>query len=123
MRYGPLPVLVFFYSYDFSTTTRSPIEALDLANEGVVVVTVTYRLNVFGFLCLRVPEVRGNMGLLDQYLSLIWIRENIRYFGGDPYKITLYGHSGGATSVALHMISTRTTGKSIFKISSILGSV
>lgn len=110
MRYGPLPVVVFFHSYDFATTARIPIPGTDLATEGIVVVTVNYRLNVFGFLCLQVPEVRGNMGLLDQYLSLIWIRENIRYFGGDPYKITLYGHSSGATSVALHMISPRTAG-------------
>lgn len=82
--------------------------------ENMVVVTVNYRLNVFGFLCLDSQEVRGNFGLLDQYFSMLWVREHIKNFGGDSDKITLFGHSAGAASVALHMISPRTAGKIMF---------
>lgn len=78
--------------------------------ENVVLVSVNYRLNVFGFLCLETKEVRGNFGLLDQYFAMLWVRENIRPFGGDPDKITLFGHSSGAASVVLHMVSPRTAG-------------
>lgn len=78
--------------------------------ENLIIVSVNYRLNVFGFLCLQSKEVRGNFGLLDQYFSILWIRENIKLFGGDPDKITLFGHNAGAASVVLHMISPRTGG-------------
>ncbi|KAJ8975969.1 hypothetical protein NQ317_000673 [Molorchus minor] len=81
---------------------------LDLAAEGIVVVTVNYRLNAFGFFCLGTTHARGNFGLLDQYLALLWVKENIKYFGGDPEKVTLFGYLSGAVSVALHVISPRT---------------
>lgn len=61
-------------------------------------------------MCLGVEEARGNMGLLDQYFALLWTRENIRHFGGDPQKITLFGHGTGAAAVVLHMVSPRTAG-------------
>ncbi|KAF2884977.1 hypothetical protein ILUMI_21198 [Ignelater luminosus] len=106
----PLPVVIFFDGEEFTKGNRIPIPGQDLATEEVVVVTINYRLNVFGFLCFENQDVRGNMGLLDQYFAMLWVRENIRYFGGDPDKVTLYGHSAGAASVALHMISPRTAG-------------
>jgi carboxylesterase type B len=63
-----------------------------------------------GFFCLENSEARGNLGLLDQYLALLWVRENIELFGGDTRSITLMGHSAGAASVVYHMTSPRTTG-------------
>lgn len=48
--------------------------------------------------------------MLDQYFALLWIKENIKEFGGDPEKITIYGHLSGAVSVTLHMVSPRTSG-------------
>ncbi|KAK5644290.1 hypothetical protein RI129_008135 [Pyrocoelia pectoralis] len=107
VRY-PLPVVIFFDGYEFTKGGRLPISGQDLAIEDVVVVTVNYRLNVFGFLCLESSQARGNMGLLDQYLSMVWVRENIKHFGGDPDKVTIFGHSSGAASVVLHLISPRT---------------
>ncbi|XP_031339910.1 liver carboxylesterase 4-like isoform X2 [Photinus pyralis] len=106
----PLPVVIFFDGYEFAKGGRTPISGQDLAIEDVVVVTVNYRLNVFGFLCLESSQVRGNMGLLDQYMSMVWVRENIKHFGGDPDKVTIFGYSAGAASVALHLISSRTAG-------------
>lgn len=109
-RFGPLPVVIFFEGIEFKTSNKIPIPGQDLALENIIVVTVNYRLNVFGFLCLQTKEVRGNFGLLDQYFSILWVRENIKYFGGDADKITLFGHYSGAASVVLHMISPRTAG-------------
>ncbi|KAF5296929.1 hypothetical protein FQR65_LT10079 [Abscondita terminalis] len=105
-----MPVVIFFDGDEFAQGGREQIPGQDLSVEDIVVVTVNYRLNVFGFLCLESLQVRGNMGLLDQYLSMLWVNENIRSFGGDPEKITLYGYSAGAASVALHLISPRTAG-------------
>lgn len=63
-----------------------------------------------GFFCLEDAEARGNLGLLDQYLALLWVRENIAAFGGDSRSVTMMGHSAGAASVMFHMISPRTAG-------------
>lgn len=105
-------MIVFFEGIDFYKNTELHISGQDLAVEGLVVVTVNYRLNVFGFFCLASNNARGNQGLLDQYFAMLWIRENIKQFGGDPEKLTIYGHSSGAVSVALHMASPRTAGTS-----------
>ena len=56
------------------------------------------------------PRAGGNMGLLDQYLAIEWVHENIREFGGDPSKVTLMGHSAGAASAMMHMTSPRASG-------------
>lgn len=113
-RFGPLPVVIFFEGIEFAKSNPIPIPGQDLSMENIVVVTVNYRLNVFGFLCLDSQEVRGNFGILDQYFSMLWVRENIKHFGGDADKVTLFGHSAGAASVLIHMISPRTGGKIIF---------
>ena len=66
-----------------------------------VVVTINYRMNIMGF-----PNAAGvsqqNLGLLDQRKSLEWVRDNIRYFGGDPSRIMIWGQSAGASSVDYH---------------------
>ncbi|XP_034253761.1 acetylcholinesterase [Thrips palmi] len=108
--FRPVPVMVVLEGRGFVTGSPAQLPAQDLAAEGVVVVTVAYRLNVFGFLCLGDGGARGNLGLLDQYLALLWVRDNIDKFGGDPRTITLLGHGAGAASVALHLTSPRTLG-------------
>jgi len=75
------------------------------ASRGVILVTVTYRLGVFGFFShpLLSAEsahgVSGNYGLLDQVAALKWVNKNIKQFGGDPNNITIFGQSAGAGSV------------------------
>ena len=72
------------------------------AEANVVVVSVNYRLGVFGYLCLDgISE--GNLGLLDQVESLRWVRENIADYGGDPTNVTVFGQSAGAVSIRLLM--------------------
>jgi len=81
------------------------------AERDVVVVTVDYRLNNFGFLTLpelvaESPEnTAGNYGLLDQVQALKWVQKNISGFGGDPDRVTIFGQSAGAGSVYCLMVS------------------
>ena len=100
---------VFFWIYGGALTSGASREALydgkRLAARGVVVVSINYRLGVFGWLAH--PElsaesgkgVSGNYGLLDQIEALRWVRQNIRAFGGDPANVTIAGESAGALSV------------------------
>ncbi|XP_023939521.1 pyrethroid hydrolase Ces2a [Bicyclus anynana] len=104
-----LPVLIILYS-DSWTQNGKTLPCQELAAEGIVVVTVAYRLHVLAFFTLKSVKARGNLGLLDQYMALLWIRENIVAFDGDPNAITLLGHSAGADSVLYHIVSPRTAG-------------
>ncbi|XP_068085152.1 acylcarnitine hydrolase [Anabrus simplex] len=110
MNYRNMPVVVFLEGEGFISGSAARFPGQDLAAEGLVVVTVNYRLNVFGFLCLNDSLVRGNLGLLDQYFALQWVQQNIASFRGDPRSVTLMGHSAGATSVLFHLASPRTGG-------------
>lgn len=108
INYRNAPVVIFLEGEGFVSGSPSRFPAQDLAAEGIVIVSVAYRINVFGFFCLENIHARGNLGLLDQYLALLWVNENIAAFGGDPRSVTLMGHSAGAVSVMYHLISPRT---------------
>lgn len=69
-----------------------------IVEKQVILVTLNYRLNIFGFLSLNSAEYSGNMGLKDQQLALKWIHENIQQFNGDNSKITIFGGSAGKFS-------------------------
>jgi para-nitrobenzyl esterase len=82
-----------------------------LARDGVVLVTINYRLGRFGFFAHPALGRHANYGLLDQLAALDWVRRNISNFGGDPANITLFGNSAGAESVSLLMASPLARGK------------
>ena len=86
-------------------------DGASLARKGVVVVTINYRLNVFGYFAHEELNeespmgASGNYGTLDQIQALRWIQENISAFGGDPDNVTIWGESAGALSVS-HLMAT-----------------
>ncbi|KAF2089200.1 carboxylesterase [Saccharata proteae CBS 121410] len=97
---GPKPVIVLFYGGRFANgETDTPFYngARLAAAEPVVVVTLNYRINIFGF--PGAPGITQNVGLLDQRLAVEWVRDNIHAFGGDATRITILGQSAGAVSV------------------------
>lgn len=83
-----------------------------LLTEDIVLVTVNYRLGVFGFLKAENPslEVFGNAGLKDQQLALKWVQKNIHVFNGDPNNVTLFGESAGGSSVHYQILSSSSEG-------------
>lgn len=109
-------VMVWIHGGAFFSGSAS-LETYDgqtLSNFGdVVVVSFNYRLAAFGFLDLKSEESPGNQGLFDQIMALQWIQDNIKYFGGDPDKVTLFGQSAGAISIGLHYLSPLS--KNLFK--------
>lgn len=108
---GPLPVMVFIHDGGFvSGTANDPLfDGAKLAQAGLIVVTVNYRLGVLGWLAH--PALSGggsgNYGLMDQIAALHWVHDNIAAFGGDPNNVTLFGNGAGATSIALLMLCTQ----------------
>jgi para-nitrobenzyl esterase len=113
-----LPVLVYFYGGGFAAGDGSEprYNGEAMAQQGIVVVTVNYRLNVFGFLAhpdlsAETPHKgSGNYGLMDQHAALKWVKENIAAFGGDPNKVTIAGESAGSISVSYQMASPLSKG-------------
>lgn len=93
---------VFFYIYGgafFKNSADDNMYGPDfLIPHDIIIVTMTYRLNIFGHLSLDIPAISGNQALKDQHLALKWIFENIEHFGGDPKRITAGGHSSGGIS-------------------------
>lgn len=81
-----------------------------LIENNVVIVAINYRLGVFGFLSLDIPEVAGNMGLKDQIKALEWVQNNITHFGGDKNNVTIFGMSAGSASVEYLLVSPLTKG-------------
>ena len=101
------PVMVWIHggSHQSGAGSLSIYQANQLVENGVVLVTINYRLGPFGYLAhpaLSADDPRGvsgNYGLLDQVAALAWIRDNIEVFGGDPRNVTIFGESAGAQSV------------------------
>lgn len=97
-----LPVMVWIPGgmFEFHATGgAAPYDGSRFARDGVVCVTISYRVGVEGFLYLPGDGV-SNLGLLDQIAALDWVQKNIASFGGDPDKVTIFGQSAGGMSVA-----------------------
>lgn len=113
-----LPVMVWIHGGSLSMGTgHEPFyDGVALAREEMVVVTINYRLGLFGWmahpaLSAETPEnISGNYGLLDQVAALEWVRDNITAFGGDPGRVTIAGESAGALSVMYLMTTPKADG-------------
>lgn len=104
-----LPVMVWIYGggFSFGSTSEPVYSGENLAKKGVILVSVAYRVGQMGFLAH--PElsaespnhVSGNYGLLDMIAGLQWIQKNIKAFGGNPDKVTIFGESAGGIAVSM----------------------
>ncbi len=107
---GKRPVMVWLHGGGFSAGSATELPSYDgesLARRGVVLVSVTHRLNAMGFLNLASYgdkyALSGNVGMLDLVASLEWVRDNISRFGGDPNRVAIFGQSGGGGKVSALM--------------------
>jgi len=106
-----LPVMFWIHGGAFVTGAGSIYDGEALARQGVVVVTINYRLGALGFfahpaLAKESPQgSSGNYALLDQIAALRWVQRNIAAFGGNPKNVTIFGESAGGTSVCLLLVS------------------
>lgn len=107
-----LPVMVWFYggAFVFGSASQPEYDGGNLAREGVVVVTVNYRVGFEGLGWL--PGAPPNRALLDQLAALRWVQENVARFGGDPGNVTIVGQSAGANSVAA--LTSAEAGRGLF---------
>lgn len=105
-----LPVMVWLYGGAFANgaASSSAYDGSAFARDGVVFVSLNYRLGVDGF--LHLDGVPDNRGLLDQIAALEWVRDNIAAFGGDPDRVTLFGESAGAMSIGVLLTHARARG-------------
>ncbi len=110
------PVLVFIHGGGEGSGTVPLYTGEHIAEHGIVAVTITYRIGVFGYLpFFEKDKVTANLAYYDQQAALIWIRKNIGFFGGDDKNITLMGHCGGGLS-SLYQFLNPTSNKQFDKL-------
>ncbi|XP_048211530.1 carboxylesterase 1E-like isoform X2 [Perognathus longimembris pacificus] len=101
-----LPVMVWIHGGGLVVGGASTYDGLALsAHENVVVVTIQYRLGIWGFFSTGDEHSRGNWGHLDQVAALRWVQDNIANFGGNPGSVTIFGESAGGESVSVLVLS------------------
>eukprot|EP00931_Biecheleriopsis_adriatica_P062917 TRINITY_DN38018_c0_g1_i1.p1 TRINITY_DN38018_c0_g1~~TRINITY_DN38018_c0_g1_i1.p1 ORF type:complete len:555 (-),score=82.83 TRINITY_DN38018_c0_g1_i1:50-1687(-) len=114
-----LPVMVYIHGGAFTSgaSNHNELDALVLrSNLSVVVVTLNYRLSIFGFLAANPLDSRspdrgtGNYGIDDQRLALRWVRDHISAFGGDGNHVTIFGESAGGHSILNHLTQSQSFG-------------
>ncbi len=115
-----LPVMIWFFGGGMTAgnTAEYEFDGERIAKRGVVMVSVNYRLNAFGFLAHRELTAEGdahgepgtNFGLLDQHAGIRWVKRNIGHFGGDPDNITIFGQSAGGRATWMQIASPANKG-------------
>jgi para-nitrobenzyl esterase len=116
----PLPVMVWLYGGGFTIGGTSPAayDGSNFARDGVILVSLNYRLGRFGFFAHPALSAEdpggplGNYGYMDQIAALKWVQRNIAAFGGDPHRVTIFGESAGGGSV--HVLMTSPLAKGLF---------
>lgn len=116
-----LPVIVWFYGGGLVNGGTQPeiYQGDNFARDGVVFVSVNYRLGRFGFFAFPAltaehpDELKGNYGFMDQLAALKWVQRNIGAFGGDPKQVTIFGESAGGFSV--HTLVASPLAKGLFE--------
>jgi para-nitrobenzyl esterase len=121
----PRPVMVWIHGGALVTGESDDYDPTALVQDGVIVVTINYRLGALGFLAHPAfaaestdpdrdhdidPNSAGDYGLMDQQLALRWVRDNILFFGGDPLNVTIFGESAGGLSVFSQLVSPPAAG-------------
>ena len=109
------PVLVWIHGGALTEDAGRNYDGSELAADGIVVVTINYRLGALGFLAhpalaSRPDGPAGNYGLMDQQAALRWVQANIGRFGGDPHNVTIAGESAGGLSVLAQLVSPGSRG-------------
>src|SRR5215469_11951008 len=114
------PVMVWIHGGALVTGESDDYDPTALVQDGVIVVTINYRLGALGFLAHPALAAEstdpdhdfdtdansaGNYGLMDQQAALRWVRDNIFFFGGDPFNVTIFGQSAGGLSVLSQLVS------------------
>ena len=113
---GPLPVMVWIFGGALVHGQTSLYPADNLARQGVIVVSMNYRMGRLGFFAHpallgdRPDELYGNYGYMDQRAALEWVQRNITAFGGNPKAVTVFGESAGGGSVLTHLTSPLSAG-------------
>ena len=110
---GKLPVMVWIYGGGFTggTTSEPRQDGANLTHKGVIVVSMNYRLGIFGFMATRelaaedAHHAAGNYGLMDETAAMQWVHRNAAAFGGDPDNVTIFGESAGSFAVSAQMAS------------------
>lgn len=113
-RGSSLPVMVWIHGGDLTAGESNDYNPAGLVRDGVLVVTINYRLGALGFLADPALNTQGggsgDYGLMDQQAALRWVRQNIRQFGGNPRNVTIFGESAGGLSVLAQLVSPAARG-------------
>ena len=110
------PVMVWIHGGALVVGESNEYDASKLVQRGVIVVTINYRLGALGFLAHpalsgeSAEHISGNYGIEDQQAALQWVRRNIRAFGGDPNRVTMFGESAGGLSTFTNLVSPTAAG-------------
>jgi len=104
------PVVIWIHGGSFSRGSAAEYDPDYLLDEDIVLVTIQYRLGMFGFLSTETASAPGNYGMMDQVAAMQWVKQNIEAFSGDPGSITIMGQQAGGASVHYHMLSPLTRG-------------
>lgn len=114
---SPLPVLIFIHGGSNQKGSGNDYDPSEMVRKtGNLVVTINYRLNVFGFLALPSLDAElgdpssGNYGVMDQQAAMQWVKTNIRAFGGSPMNVTIEGESAGGIDVCANLVSPSAAG-------------